>query len=74
MEYDSAVNGVFLLYKDDKYTGDESKHIGSHGKEYIEYVTEQLREVEKRGGTKADVVEEINEIRKSLLNGSLPLN
>jgi hypothetical protein len=75
----SAANGVFLPYVDSKhpqgkYVGSESLHRGNHSGAYIEYVTNRLIKVRETGGTTADAVDELNDIRAKLLNGSLSLN
>ncbi|SEM68503.1 A nuclease family of the HNH/ENDO VII superfamily with conserved AHH [Lihuaxuella thermophila] len=77
----SAANGVYLPCKkkdcnkpETTYIGDETPHIGNHGLEYIEYVTEKLEEVKVNGGTTLDAVKVLNNIRGKLLNGSLSLN
>ena len=79
IDENSAANGVFLPYVDNedpkgKYVGDEALHRGNHSREYIEYVTSRLREVRDAGGTTADAVNVLNDIRAKLLNGSLSLN
>ncbi|MBA4494010.1 AHH domain-containing protein [Paenactinomyces guangxiensis] len=79
IDHDSAVNGVFLPYVDSnhangKYVGNESLHQGNHSRKYIAYVTSRLREVKEAGGTTADAVRVLNDIRSKLLDGSLPLN
>ena len=74
IEYDSAANGVFLPYEVNEYVGVEAMHIGNHGKEYINEVTNRLKEVIKRNGQKADIIATLNEIRKNLLDGTLKLN
>ncbi|SDW88375.1 Protein of unknown function [Marininema mesophilum] len=76
IEYDSAVNGVFLPYKaGEKYAGSEALHIGSHGRSYYDEINRRLREIEAHpGSTQKDIVNELNEIRKDLMSGKLPLN
>jgi hypothetical protein len=74
IETESAVNGAFLPYQTNKYVGDESLHIGNHGVSYIREVNRRLRDVKRRGGTREDLIDELNQIRKELLNGTLTLN
>ena len=71
----AAVNGVFLpSVKEHKWVGDEARHIGGHSLDYINYVTMRLNAVQMRGGSQADIVDVLNEIRRELLIGSLKLN
>lgn len=74
IDLNSAANGVFLPYKGSKYVGDEAIHRGNHSKEYIQHVTDELLFVKENGGTKEDMLEVINDVRKGLLDGSVKLN
>ncbi|PMB01741.1 hypothetical protein CEN49_27055 [Fischerella thermalis CCMEE 5273] len=75
IETESAVNGVFLPYeKGSKYIGDEALHSGNHGKNYVMEVNNRLVEAKEEGGTREDIVDELNQIRKELLDGTLSLN
>jgi hypothetical protein len=62
--------------KDEKYIyrGSEALHIGNHGPDYIKYVTNRLITAKRLGGSQADIVKELNDIRAELLSGSLKLN
>jgi hypothetical protein len=60
--------------KGSKYAGDEVLHSGNHGKDYIDIVIERLRDVKDAGGKRTDIVNQLNQIRKELLNGNLHLN
>ncbi|CAM3936616.1 WXG100 family type VII secretion target [Bacillus paramycoides] len=74
IDHDSAANGVFLPYKVNEYVTTEVLHIGKHSSEYILEVERVLSLVKKRGGTQADAVEALHDIRERLLNGELKLN
>ena len=75
IDLNAAVNGVFLpRVKEHKWVGDESRHIGGHSLDYINYVTNRLRRVRSYGGSQADIVDVLNDIRSELLSGSLKLN
>ncbi|EEK77388.1 MULTISPECIES: AHH domain-containing protein [Bacillus cereus group] len=74
IHHDSAANGVFLPYKVNEYVTTEVLHIGNHGTDYMKEVTKVLKEVKEYGGTQADVVAALHDIRTRLLDGSLKLN
>ncbi|MBG9905405.1 hypothetical protein ABD95_00985 [Bacillus paranthracis] len=71
---DSAANGVFLPYKLNDYVTTEALHIGSHSAEYADEVARVLKEVKVYGGTQADAIAALHDIRIRLLEGSLKLN
>ncbi|PFD37011.1 hypothetical protein CN285_21455 [Bacillus cereus] len=71
---DSAANGVFLPYKVNEYVTTEVLHIGNHSTDYMKEVTKVLKEVKEYGGTQADAVAALHDIRTRLLDGSLKLN
>ncbi|MGM2837695.1 WXG100 family type VII secretion target [Bacillus cereus group sp. Bce002] len=71
---DSAANGVFLPYKVNDYVTTEVLHIGNHSTDYMKEVTKVLKEVKEYGGTQADAVAALHDIRTRLLDGSLKLN
>ncbi|WP_267864866.1 AHH domain-containing protein [Bacillus mycoides] len=71
---DSAANGVFLPYKVNEYVTTEVLHIGSHNADYMKEVAKVLKEVKEYGGTQADAVAALHDIRTRLLDGSLKLN
>ena len=52
----------------------EVLHIGNHGTDYMKEVTKVLKEVKEYGGTQADAVAALHDIRIRLLDGSLKLN
>ncbi|ADH05632.1 AHH domain-containing protein [Bacillus cereus] len=74
IHHDSAANGVFLPYKVNEYVTTEVLHIGNHGTDYMKEVTKVLKEVKEYGGTQADAVAALHDIRIRLLDGSLKLN
>ena len=80
IDYNSASNGVFLPYADNKVVTTETIHRGSHTKDYYEYVNtklnETIKEVKNSGEkvTAAHITNALNEIRMELLNGTLDLN
>ncbi|WP_434088085.1 AHH domain-containing protein [Bacillus mycoides] len=74
IHHDSAANGVFLPYKVNEYVTTEVLHIGNHGTDYMKEVTKVLKEVKEYGGTQADAVAALHDIRTRLLDGSLKLN
>ncbi|SCN39752.1 Uncharacterized protein BCRIVMBC938_04953 [Bacillus wiedmannii] len=74
IHHDSAANGVFLPYKVNEYVTTEVLHIGNHSTDYMKEVTKVLKEVKEYGGTQADAVAALHDIRTRLLDGSLKLN
>lgn len=74
IHHDSAANGVFLPYKVNDYVTTEALHIGSHSAEYADEVARVLKEVKAYGGTQADAIAALHDIRIRLLEGSLKLN
>ncbi|AQQ61655.1 hypothetical protein ABH62_08140 [Bacillus cereus] len=74
IHHDSAANGVFLPYKVNEYVTTEVLHIGNHCTDYMKEVTKVLKEVKEYGGTQADAVAALHDIRIRLLDGSLKLN
>ncbi|PDZ25452.1 AHH domain-containing protein [Bacillus toyonensis] len=74
IHHDSAANGVFLPYKVNEYVTTEVLHIGNHGTDYMKEVTKVLKEVKEYGGTQADAVAALHDLRTRLLDGSLKLN
>lgn len=74
IDYNSAVNGVFLPMEENAYTGDAAKHVGNHSKEYIRLVQKRLQDVVDADGSADDIVSTINLIRKELLEGTIKLN
>jgi hypothetical protein len=74
IDYDSAANGVFLPYKNNNYVGDEILHVGSHSQKYAEYVKNRLVQTENKYKTREAILNELNQIRTGLLNGSVKLN
>ncbi|MBE7120605.1 WXG100 family type VII secretion target [Bacillus cereus] len=74
IHHDSAANGVFLPYKVNEYVTTEVLHIGSHSADYMKEVAKVLKEVKEYGGTQADAVAALHDIRTRLLDGSLKLN
>lgn len=57
-----------------KYVTNETIHVGNHGPEYISYITNALFEIKDAGGTQADIIETLGDIRAKLLDGTLKLN
>ncbi|MED1508228.1 WXG100 family type VII secretion target [Bacillus proteolyticus] len=74
IHHDSAANGVFLPYKVNEYVTTEVLHIGNHSTDYMKEVTKVLKEVKEYGGTQADAVAALHDIRTRLLDGGLKLN
>jgi hypothetical protein len=74
IDYDSAANGVFLPYKNNNYVGDEILHVGSPSQKYAEYVKNRLVQTENKYKTREAILNELNQIRTGLLNGSVKLN
>ncbi|PEO41060.1 cytoplasmic protein [Bacillus pseudomycoides] len=77
IHHDSAANGVFLPgygAEGHKYVTTEVLHIGSHGPEYIREVERTLQYIKDIGGTQADAVDALHDIREQLLKGTLKLN
>ncbi|MEK0222731.1 WXG100 family type VII secretion target [Bacillus proteolyticus] len=74
IHHDSAANGVFLPYKVNEYVTTEVLHIGNHSTDYMKEVTKVLKEVKEYGGTQADAVVALHDIRTRLLDGGLKLN
>ena len=80
IEYNSASNGVFLPYKENKFVTNETIHNGSHITDYYEYVNSTLKnrieKLEARGirVEASHITETLNEIRIELLDGKLKLN
>ncbi|MBJ8031104.1 AHH domain-containing protein [Bacillus cereus group sp. N21] len=77
IHHDSAANGVFLPgygAEGHKYVTTEVLHIGSHGPEYIREVERTLQYIKDIGGTQADAVDALHDIREQLLKGTLELN
>ena len=74
IQYNSAANGVLLPTKVNEYVGDAALHVGNHSASYIESVTDRLQGVVNAGGSKNDIIGELNNIRSDLLNGLLKLN
>ncbi|MDC2866503.1 AHH domain-containing protein [Bacillus sp. BP-3] len=77
IHHDSAANGVFLpMVKKEinPYVTTETLHIGSHSAEYADEVARVLKEVKEYGGTQADAIAALHDIRIRLLKGSLDLN
>ncbi|HDR7273444.1 TPA: hypothetical protein QCX06_001302, partial [Bacillus paranthracis] len=56
------------------YVTTEALHIGSHSAEYADEVARVLKEVKVYGGTQADAIAALHDIRIRLLEGSLKLN
>ncbi|MDR6224014.1 hypothetical protein JOE21_000002 [Desmospora profundinema] len=66
---------MFLPYeKGSKYVGDEALHRGNHAESYMKEINRRLIEVKRDDGTREDIVNELHQIRKELLDGSLQLN
>ena len=78
IELNSAANGVFLPYQKNEYTGETALHVGNHGPDYIEEITNRLKEADKiatqNGGDRTIIEKELSSIRSDLLTGNLQLN
>ena len=77
IDYNSAVNGVFLPRIRNGHEGDAALHSGTHLDEYTNEINKRLvaanEEAEKNGHDQKIIVNELNRIRFDLLNGILKL-
>jgi len=69
IDINAAENGIFLP-NSYKSTAEGTIHIGSHGREYYDYVNRVLRPAK----TQEQVFQTLADLRSDLLNGKLPLN
>ena len=78
IEYDSAVNGVFLPMEANGYQGSASIHRGGHSNQYIMRVYQKLKKAHKRAkhdkNNYSIIIDALNDIRADLLNGVLKIN
>ncbi len=78
IDYNSAVNGVFLPTERNGHEGSASIHSGGHTKEYIEAVNSRIEQAHKSANKDKSnysiIVNELNKIREDLLNGVLKIN
>ena len=78
IDYNSAVNGVFLPMKRNGHEGSASIHSGGHTDEYVEAVNSRIEQAHelanKDKSNYSIIVDELNKIRADLLNGVLKIN
>lgn len=82
IDVNSATNGVLLPCRKNPYVTTEAMHSGGHLKEYFTTVNDRLKRIEKFSiekklntiETKMLMCEELQNIRKDLLNGELKIH